>query len=152
MKNKDSINMANIYEAKKKFFLSNLLRFWNKQVGLCRIIKKMRQITNKFKNSDYYQQWKIVREWSNLRIVTDNSFIESSKTNQQLRLIHRFLKTLVTTHSKLHQQQTGWKHLQGFMLHLSTNFETRYLLSSCSNCSIDKKISIFTPVYAEGCI
>ncbi len=52
---------------------------------------------------------------------------------------HRFLNTLDTTHSNIHQQQTGWKRPQGFRLYLSTNFETRYLLSSCSNCSIDKK-------------
>ncbi len=53
---------------------------------------------------------------------------------------HRFLNTLDTTHSNKCQQQTGWKHSPRFyvMLYLSTNFETRYLLSSCSNHSIDK--------------
>ncbi len=52
---------------------------------------------------------------------------------------HRFLNTLDTTLSNIHQQQTGWKHPQGFMWYLSPNFEARYLLSSCPNCSIDKK-------------
>ncbi len=51
---------------------------------------------------------------------------------------HQFLNTLDTTHSNIHEQQTGWNTPQGFMLYLSTNFETRYLLSSCSNQSIDK--------------
>ncbi len=59
---------------------------------------------------------------------------------------HRFLNTLDTTHSNIHQQQTGLNTPQGFMLYLSTNFETRYLLSSCSNQSIDKKI-LFSPKF-----
>jgi hypothetical protein len=32
------------------------------------------------------------------------------------------------------------------MLYLGTNFETRYLLSSCANQSIDKKF-LFSPQY-----
>ncbi len=59
---------------------------------------------------------------------------------------HRFLNTLDTTHSNVDQQQTGWNTPQGFMLYLSTNFETRYLLSSCSNQSIDKNFQ-FSPKF-----
>ncbi len=59
---------------------------------------------------------------------------------------HRFLNTLDTTHSNIHQQQTGWNTPQGFMCYLSTNFETRYLLSSCSNQSIDKNFQ-FSPKF-----
>ncbi len=58
--------------------------------------------------------------------------------------VHRFLNTLDTNHSNIHQQQTGWNTPQGFMIYLSTNFETRYLLSSCSNQSIDKNFRFST--------
>ncbi len=61
-------------------------------------------------------------------------------------LSHLFLNTLDTTHSNIHQQQTGWNTPQGFMLYLSTNFETRYLLSSWSNQSIDKYF-LFSPKF-----
>jgi hypothetical protein len=63
-----------------------------------------------------------------------------------LRVDHQFLNTLDATHSNIHQQQTGWNTPQGFMLYLSTNFETRYLLSSCSNLSIDKHYQ-FSPMF-----
>ncbi len=59
---------------------------------------------------------------------------------------HQFLNTLDTTHSNIHQQQTGWNTPQGFILYLSTNFETRYLLSSCSNQSMDKNFQ-FSPKF-----
>jgi hypothetical protein len=68
------------------------------------------------------------------------------KVNKLVRSSHIFLNTLDTTHSNIHQQQTGWNTPQGFMLYLSTDFETRYLLSSCSNQSIDKKFQ-FSPKF-----
>ncbi len=42
---------------------------------------------------------------------------------------NRFLNTLDTTHSDIHQQQTGWKESPNLMVYLSTNFETRCLLN-----------------------